>query len=34
LDMNPTSGAELKKNVLDILAVDPNLVAKLKEILK
>ncbi len=34
LDMNPTSGAELKQNVLDILAMDPNLVAKLKEILK
>ena len=34
LDMNPTSGAELKQNVLDILAIDPALAAKLKEILK
>jgi tripartite-type tricarboxylate transporter receptor subunit TctC len=34
LDINPDDGAELEQNVKDIFRLDPNLIAKLKEILK
>jgi tripartite-type tricarboxylate transporter receptor subunit TctC len=34
LDINPDDGAELEQNVKNIFKLDPNLVAKLKEILK
>lgn len=34
LDINPDDGAELEQNVKDIFKLDPNLIAKLKDILK
>jgi tripartite-type tricarboxylate transporter receptor subunit TctC len=34
LDINPFDGAELERNVKDILKLEPSLIAKLKEILK
>jgi hypothetical protein len=34
LDINPTDGAELEKNVLEIFNLQAPLIARLKEILK